>query len=64
MNDMDMAIKIAKQVSKNGGRTFLVGGCVRDEILGKETKDIDIEVHNIEIEKLIEILNSLGEVKK
>lgn len=64
MRDMDMAIKIAKQVSENGGRTFLVGGCVRDEILGKEIKDIDIEVHNIEIEKLIEILNSLGEVKK
>ncbi|MGM9532254.1 CCA tRNA nucleotidyltransferase [Intestinibacter sp.] len=64
MNDMDMAVKIAKQVSKNGGRTFLVGGCVRDEILGKEIKDIDIEVHNIEVEKLLEILSSLGEVKK
>ena len=64
MRDMDMAIKIAKQVSENGGRTFLVGGCVRDEILGKEIKDIDIEVHNIEIEKLLDILNSLGEVKK
>lgn len=64
MNDMDMAIKIAKQVSKNGGQTFLVGGCVRDEILGKEIKDVDIEVHNIEVEKLLEILSSLGEVKK
>lgn len=64
MKDMAMAIKIAEQVSKNGGRTFLVGGCVRDEILGKEIKDVDIEVHNIEVEKLLEILSSLGEVKK
>lgn len=64
MKDMDMAIKIAKQVSRYNGRTFLVGGCVRDEILGKKIKDIDIEIHNIEVEKLLEILNSLGEVKK
>ena len=57
MKDMDMAIKIAKQVSRYNGRTFLVGGCVRDEILGKKIKDIDIEIHNIEVEKLLDSVN-------
>lgn len=62
--DMNMAVNIAKIVSEQGGRTFLVGGCVRDEILGKEIKDIDIEIHNITVEALLNILESLGDVKK
>ena len=36
-----------------GGRALLVGGCVRDELLGIDNKDIDIEVFGVEPEKVI-----------
>lgn len=62
--NMELATKIAKKVSEKGGRTFLVGGYVRDEILGIETKDIDIEVHGIKVDTLVDILESLGNVQK
>jgi len=61
---MDMATKIAKKVSEKGGRTFFVGGYVRDELLKIETKDIDIEVHGIDVDCLVDILESLGNVQK
>lgn len=41
---------------------MLVGGCVRDELMGIEPKDWDLEVYGIEPEKLREILDSFGEV--
>lgn len=54
-------IKIANKVKENGGRTYYVGGFVRDLLLGKENKDIDIEVHGIEPNELFEILSEFGE---
>ncbi len=60
-SDMFMATEIAKQVDLAGGRTFFVGGFVRDRVLGRENKDIDIEIHGITVEKLEEILSGLGE---
>lgn len=41
---------------------MLVGGCVRDELLGIEPKDFDLEIYGIAPEKLREILNSFGKV--
>ena len=41
---------------------MLVGGCVRDELMGIEPKDWDLEVYGIEPENLREILDSFGEV--
>ena len=55
---------IAEKVALEGGRTFYVGGLVRDHILGRDSKDVDIEVHGITPEKLTAILESLGEVTK
>lgn len=59
-----MARMIAEKVAAEGGRTFYVGGLVRDHILGRENKDVDIEVHGITPEKLAEILESFGEVTR
>ncbi len=56
-----MARRVAEAVHSAGGRTFFVGGCVRDRLLGLENKDIDIEVHGIPVETLEVILDSLGE---
>jgi tRNA nucleotidyltransferase (CCA-adding enzyme) len=46
-----------------GGRPLLVGGCIRDAILGLPSKDIDIEVHgDVDIEELAEVLSAVGTV--
>lgn len=58
--DRDMARRIARQVAREGGRVYYVGGLVRDEILGIAGKDVDIEVHGIPPRRLEEILDSLG----
>ncbi len=36
--------KIEQLVRRNAGRTWLVGGCVRDLMLGRQPRDLDIEV--------------------
>ena len=56
-----IAEKIAESVKDAGGRTFYVGGFVRDRLLGTESKDVDIEVHGIEPGRLYSILETLGE---
>lgn len=56
-----MARRVAEAVRHAGGRTYYVGGCVRDRLLGRENKDIDIEVHGIPVQTLESILDSLGE---
>ena len=64
MNNTDVSLSMAKQIAEkvqeNGGRTFYVGGFVRDKILGRENKDIDIEIHGIPFERLQSILKELG----
>lgn len=41
---------------------MLVGGCVRDELMGFEAKDWDIEVYGVDPEKLGGIIKQFGEV--
>jgi len=43
-----------------GGRPRLVGGCVRDWLLGLEPKDFDIEVFGLDYERLQRALAPLG----
>ena len=43
--------KIAKKIAENGGRLYLVGGAIRDEILGIETHDRDYCVEKLSEEK-------------
>lgn len=56
-----MSEKIAQAVASSGGQVFYVGGYLRDKILGRHSKDIDIEVHGITPETLTGILSGLGE---
>jgi len=58
-----MARRIARAVSEKGGKTYYVGGFVRDGIRGTENKDVDIEVHGISVDVLAEILEKLGKPK-
>lgn len=36
--------RIAHTIRRGGGRAWLVGGCVRDLVLGRQPQDLDIEV--------------------
>ncbi len=55
-------IKLAEIVKAKGGRAMLVGGCVRDELMGIEPKDWDLEIYGIEPQRLREILDAFGKV--
>lgn len=64
MNELKFVHDIATDVASVGGRTFYVGGCVRDKLLGLESKDIDIEVYGITPDVLVnDILNRFGQVR-
>lgn len=45
-----------------GGRGLLVGGLVRDLLLGRDSKDYDVEVFGLPLEHLESLLASRGEV--
>lgn len=60
MTDMEAARQIAEAAEKRGGRVYFVGGYVRDKLLGKANKDIDIEVHGISATALEQILDVMG----
>ena len=56
----EICTRIAEKVKDAGGRAFYVGGYVRDRLLSIENKDLDIEVHGIEPQKLYAILEEFG----
>src|SRR5437667_6392521 len=62
MNRSQEILKLAEAVRAEGGRALLVGGCVRDELMGKQPKDWDVEVYGIEPERLRALLDRFGDV--
>ena len=53
---------VAELVKRAGGRALLVGGCVRDELLGLEPKDFDIECFGISAPDLQRVLGAKFEL--
>lgn len=51
-------LEILQTVTSAGGRALLVGGCVRDAVLGIPLNDLDIEVFGLEPERLEQLLAS------
>ncbi|MCK6502305.1 hypothetical protein L6R53_02720 [Myxococcota bacterium] len=47
-----------------GGRAWLVGGSVRDTLLGLPCKDLDVEVHGLPAPTLLRLLRRLGRVNE
>jgi tRNA nucleotidyltransferase/poly(A) polymerase len=50
------------EIKKIGGNIYSVGGAVRDEFLGKESKDLDILITGIPMNELENILSKYGKV--
>lgn len=60
--NVSVAREIARIVDSMGGKTYYVGGYVRDKLLGIESKDIDIEVFGISPSQLKDICSKIGTV--
>lgn len=60
MSLQDLPFK--QEVEQLGGKIHSVGGAVRDEFLGKESKDLDILITGIPMDKLEQILSKYGRV--
>ena len=69
-SSLDLALDIARAVrvtpglstASRPGRALIVGGWVRDRLLGIDSKDIDIEVYGVPADRLKELLSSFGRV--
>ena len=55
-------LTICEAVRAAGGRAMLVGGWVRDHLLGIESKDFDIEVYHVEPARLRALLEEIAPV--
>ena len=53
---------IARSVAAAGGRALIVGGWVRDRLLGLEPKDADVEVFGLAAPALLDLLQRFGAV--
>jgi tRNA nucleotidyltransferase (CCA-adding enzyme) len=56
------AIAIARCVRDAGGRALIVGGWVRDRLMGRPSKDVDLEVFGLPTPRLRELLTAFGSV--
>ena len=54
----ETAVRIANLAHANGGRALIVGGWVRDRLLGLPNKDVDLEVYGIRAERLRSLLEA------
>lgn len=53
---------LARVILEAGGRALLVGGCVRDELMGNPIKDWDLEVYGLKPARLRDVLDGFGPV--
>jgi tRNA nucleotidyltransferase (CCA-adding enzyme) len=58
----EKVLALARAIKDAGGRALLVGGCVRDLIMGLPPKDWDLEVYGLEPARLRELLDETGPV--
>jgi tRNA nucleotidyltransferase (CCA-adding enzyme) len=59
---LDTAVDIARLAGANGGRALVVGGCVRDRLLDRPSKDVDVEVYGIPADRLKALLETIAPV--
>jgi tRNA nucleotidyltransferase (CCA-adding enzyme) len=55
-------LALCRAFGQEGGRALLVGGCVRDRLLGLPWKDFDLEVYGLPSDKVKAVLERFGTV--
>jgi tRNA nucleotidyltransferase (CCA-adding enzyme) len=61
-SSFDLAVAIARRVRDAGGRALIVGGWVRDRLMGRPSKDLDLEVYGLPADRLKDVLGAFGNV--
>ena len=56
--------RLCRLIREAGGRPLLVGGCVRDMLLGSRPTDLDLEVYELAPQRLIEVLSSAFDIDR
>lgn len=60
--EIETATAIARAVRDDGGRALIVGGWVRDRVMGRPSKDMDVEVFGVPSDRLKALLARFGSV--
>jgi tRNA nucleotidyltransferase (CCA-adding enzyme) len=60
---LQLATTIAQMVRDQGGRAFVVGGFVRDRLIGRASDEVDVEVFGIGEHVLKALLERMGRVE-
>ncbi len=55
-------VDIANRARAAGGRALIVGGWVRDRLMGLPSKDVDVEVYGLPAPALYDLLSGIGRV--
>src|SRR5947207_10852471 len=58
----ETVFRLAEAIRDAGGRAMLVGGCVRDELMGRQPKDWDVEIYGIDPARLRKMLDRFGPI--
>ncbi len=61
---LERARAMAEAVARRGGRALVVGGWVRDRLLGHPAKDLDLEIYGIPQHELPALLAAFGRVEQ
>lgn len=62
--NLEMARRMAGTAAERGGRVYFVGGFVRDGVMGRESKDVDIEIHGMTADAVRGMLGEIGPWKE
>lgn len=54
--------KVVRAIQQAGGEIYTVGGVVRDEVLGMESKDVDFLVRKLDYEAIRQAIEPIGKV--
>ena len=58
----EMVYEFSQLIRDEGGEVFLVGGSVRDIVMGTIPKDFDVEVYGLDLTDILSIAERLGSV--